>query len=197
MTRLLTALLVASLVGLTALAQDPKEPRTGTVTGTVTARQEKWIEVKADGEEKARRYFAGNDKEALKAIHDVAVGSRVRLEWKDTGHMMVAKVEVLRPKKEEARKGTVTGLVTAKGPNWIEVKADGEEKGRRYVPHWRGGNPADGGGPDKKMVAAIKEVPLKSRVRIEWVFEERPRVEKIEVLHRGESKKDEKKADRE
>lgn len=84
--------------------------------------------------------------------------------------------------KPEARKGEVTGIVTAKGDNWIEVKADGEEKGRKYVPHWRGGNPDKGGGPDKSMVAEIKKVPVKSRVRLEWSFEERPRVEKIEVL---------------
>ena len=84
----------------------------------------------------------------------------------------------------ERRKGTVTGVVTAKGENWIEVKADGEEKGRRYVPHWRGGLPKDGGGPDKEMVAKIKAVPVKARVRLEWSFEERPRVEKIEVLRK-------------
>ena len=30
--------------------------------------------------------------------------------------------------KPEARKGEVTGVVTAKGDNWIEVKADGEER---------------------------------------------------------------------
>jgi hypothetical protein len=85
-------------------------------------------------------------------------------------------------KAEEGRKGTVTGVVTAKGENWIEVKADGEEKARRYVPHWRGGAPADGGGPDKEMVARIKEIPLESRVKLDWKFEERPRVEKIHVL---------------
>lgn len=88
-------------------------------------------------------------------------------------------------KSEEGRKGTVTGVVTAKGDNWIEVKADGEEKARRYVPHWRGGNPADGGGLDKKMLTQIREVPLKSRVRIEWIFQERPRVEKLEVLKKA------------
>ena len=32
------------------------------------------------------------------------------------------------------------------------------------------------------QVAKIKEIPIKARVRLEWVFEERPRVEKIEVL---------------
>jgi hypothetical protein len=97
-------------------------------------------------------------------------------------------------KSEEGRKGTVTGIVTAKGDNWIEVKADGEEKARKYVPHWRGGAPAAGGGPDKEMVAEIKKVAVNSRVKLDWVFEERPRVEKIEVLKKAEDKKkDEKK----
>jgi hypothetical protein len=93
-------------------------------------------------------------------------------------------------KQDEPRKGTVTGLVTAKGENWIEVKADGEEKARRYVPHWKGGAPAAGGGPDKEMVAEIKKVPLNSRVELKWVFEERPRVEKLTVLKKPEEKKD-------
>jgi hypothetical protein len=93
-------------------------------------------------------------------------------------------------KKDEPRKGTVTGVVAAKGDNWIEVKADGEEKARRYVPHWKGGLPKDGGGPDKDMVAKIKETPLKARVRLEWEFEERARVVKIEVLKKPEEKKD-------
>jgi hypothetical protein len=96
-------------------------------------------------------------------------------------------------KKDEPRKGTVTGVVSAKGENWIEVKADGEEKGRKYVPHWKGGLPKDGGGPDKDVVAKIKDTPLKTRVRLEWVFEERPRVVKLEVLKKPDAKKDEKK----
>src|SRR5215470_7333719 len=91
-------------------------------------------------------------------------------------------------KKDEPRKGTVTGVVTAKGDNWIEVKADGEEKARRYVPHWRGGAPAQGGGPDKDMVAEITKVPLNARVKLDWTFEERHRVEKIEVLKKPEEK---------
>ena len=94
------------------------------------------------------------------------------------------------PKDEKNRKGTVTGIVTAKGPNWIEVKADGEEKGRRYHPHWSGGLPKDGGGPDKDMVAKIKATPLKSRVKLDWEFEERPRVIKIEVLKKGTGEKE-------
>ena len=93
------------------------------------------------------------------------------------------------PKKKDAdegKKGTVTGVVTAKGDAWIEVKADGEEKPRRYTAHWKGGNPKDGGGPDKETMARIKEVPVKARVRLEWSFHERPRVEKIEVLKKDD-----------
>ncbi len=96
---------------------------------------------------------------------------------------------------EEGRKGTVTGLVTAKGDNWIEVKADGEEKGRKYYPQWRGNAPAQGGGLDKKMMADIKKTPLKSRISLEWSFEERPRVEKIELLSKPKTDSDKPKTD--
>lgn len=98
-------------------------------------------------------------------------------------------------KKDEPRKGTVTGIVSATGDGWIEVKADGEEKARRYVPHWKGGLPKDGGGLDKEMVAKIKEIAVDSRVRLEWEFEERARVVKVEVLKKPDAKKDEKKKD--
>ena len=107
-----------------------------------------------------------------------------------SGFLVLAQDKKDDKKKDEPRKGTVTGVVSAKGPNWIEVTADGEEKGRKYVPHWKGGLPKDGGGPDKDMVAKIKETPLKSRVRLEWVFEERPRVVKIEVLKKPGGKKE-------
>jgi hypothetical protein len=89
-------------------------------------------------------------------------------------------------KADEVRKGTVAGVLAGKGDNWIEVKADGEEKARRYVPHWRGGLPKDGGGFDKKILEQVKEIPLKSRVRLEWSFQERPRIDKIEVLKKAE-----------
>jgi hypothetical protein len=104
------------------------------------------------------------------------------------GTLVVTGTQAQDTKKDERegksvpRKGEVTGVVVAKGDNWIEVKADGEEKARKYVPHWRGGNPAQGGGPDKAMIAELKKIPVKSRVRMDWTFEERPRVEKIEIL---------------
>jgi hypothetical protein len=200
-----------ALVG-SSPAQEKQEEKTGTVTGMVTAKGDNWIEVKADGEEKARKYYTGSDQTALKAVKGTEAESRVKLDWRFNEVFRVVKIEVLKApakadekkvekkdekkddkKSEEGRKGTVTGVVTAKGDNWIEVKADGEEKARKYVPHWRGGNPDKGGGPDKEMVAEIKKVAVNSRVKLDWEFEERARVVKIEVLKKPEDKKDEKK----
>jgi hypothetical protein len=86
----------------------------------------------------------------------------------------------------EKKGGTVVGTLTAKDDSptkaYIEVKADGEAKARKYTPHWVGGAPAQGGGFDKKTVAAIKAVKVGSRVRVEWDFQERPRVVRLEVL---------------
>ena len=101
-------------------------------------------------------------------------------------------------KKDEPCKGTVVGQITAKSENFVEVKADGEEKARKYVPHWRGGAPDKGGGPDKEMLKQIGKLTVGSRVRLDWEFEERLRVVKIEVLKAAEGKEaksDEKKKD--
>jgi hypothetical protein len=94
-------------------------------------------------------------------------------------------------KAEKGKKGTVVGVLTAKGDkdNWLEVKADGEEKGRRYSPHWRSISPGVGG-LDKKMLATIKKLKVGSRLRLEWTFDERARIEKVEVLKEAPAKKD-------
>src|SRR5690349_17899606 len=73
---------------------------------------------------------------------------------------------------QEGKKGTVIGTLTNKGENFIEVKAPGEEKARKYVPQWIGGAPAKGGGLDKNTLKAIREVTVGSRIEVEWIFNE-------------------------
>jgi hypothetical protein len=90
-----------------------------------------------------------------------------------------------KKEKPEKKSGTVTGEVTNKDKNWIEVKADGEEKARRYMPQWRGGNT---GGFDKEILKVFSEVKVGSRVRLEWEFDERPRAVKVEVLKSADEK---------
>ncbi len=82
----------------------------------------------------------------------------------------------------EGKKGVFVGTLTAKEKNAIEVQAPGDEKARRFVPHWRGGAPAQGGGPDKEMLKTFSELKIGSRIEVTWVFEERFRAEKIVVL---------------
>lgn len=91
-------------------------------------------------------------------------------------------------KDPEKRGGTIVGVITAKDKAWLEVKADGEEKPRRYVPHWVGGAPSAGGGPDKKVLEVIAGLKVGSRIKLKWEFEERPRVVAVEVLKAPEGK---------
>jgi hypothetical protein len=205
--------LAITLLALCGIAHEARgqEPRSGTVTGELKAKKDindgknTSIDVLAPGEEKARSYHVQYDEkikgpfpDVLKAVRGADVGDRVEIEWVATGHgPAIKKFQIVKKangaNKDEVRKGSVTGVVTAKGDNWIEVKADGEEKARRYFPHWRGGAPNQGGGPDKEIAAEIKKAPLNSRVKLDWSFEERPRVEKIEVLKKPEEKSSNKK----
>jgi hypothetical protein len=102
----------------------------------------------------------------------------------DSGSRAVAQDKDKKKEKDplEGKKGTAIGALTDKGANFIELKADGEEKGRKYVPQWVGGAPAQGGGPDKKMLKIISELKVGSRLEVEWLFEERLRVLGVKVL---------------
>jgi len=83
---------------------------------------------------------------------------------------------------EEGKKGVTVGMLVKKDEKSIEVMADGEEKARRFVPQWKGGAPAKGGGFDKDMLKTFAELKVGSRVEVHWVFEERLRALKVVVL---------------
>jgi hypothetical protein len=95
----------------------------------------------------------------------------------------------------EGKKGTVIGTLVAKEKNWIAVKGDGEEKERKYVPHWVGGAPSAGGGPDKKMLEVFSKLKIGSRIELQWEYEERLRAVHVKVLKEpaGDKKGEEKK----
>ncbi len=84
--------------------------------------------------------------------------------------------------KDAPKMGKLIGILVAKDKNFIEVKADGEEKARRYTPQWVGGAPAKGGGFDKKTLKTFSELKIGSRIEVEWLFEERLRAINIKVL---------------
>ena len=75
-------------------------------------------------------------------------------------------------------RGTVTGVVVRKGPAWLEIRSD-SGKTTRYIPHWSGGMPRDGGGPDKATVRAIAGLKVGQRVSIRWSVDHHVRIETI------------------
>jgi hypothetical protein len=91
------------------------------------------------------------------------------------------------PPKPKARgdevtaKGTLVGTVAAKGPAWIEITGE-DGKTQRYISEWRGGMPADGGGPDKEVVGQIQALKPGDRVRLRWHLDHHLRVEAIDPL---------------
>lgn len=78
-------------------------------------------------------------------------------------------------KHEEATQGTVTGILTGRGDNWISVKAEGAREAVRYMPPWRGGMPSEGGGPDKAILEAIKKLIVTNLVEVTWEMQENTR----------------------
>ena len=88
--------------------------------------------------------------------------------------------------EEGAKGGTVTGILTAKSKEWIEVKAEGEKESQRYLPFWHGGNPDQGGGLDEAMLETIAKIPVSNLVRLEWKMEEHRRIVRIEVVKPAE-----------
>jgi len=103
--------------------------------------------------------------------------------------LVVSALESRAQEKKEGEKGksgTVIGILVGKDKNSIEVKAAGEEKARKYVPHWRGGMPAQGGGLDKDMLKTFAKLKIGSRVQVKWEFEERLRAVEVKVLKEAE-----------
>jgi uncharacterized OB-fold protein len=155
----------------------------------VTAKGDAWIEVKADGAAKAERYTAqwrgglpksggGPDKEIVAAIAKAKVGDRVTVKWTSDERKRVIGLSVQQAvsRPGEGAGGTVTGAVTAKGENWVEVKADGAEKAERYIPRRTGPN------SDKEVLAQIAKVKVGDKVNLKWTFQEHKRVLSITVV---------------
>ncbi len=167
----------ALMVGAMLPQANAAEGDKGTLTGILTAKGEKWIEVRADNAKEATRYIpnwvgglpkdgGGPDKAVVEAIKKLRVPNRVKLEWASIEHLRVLSVEIIEPKEKA---GVVEGEVTAKGENWVEVKS-GDAPAERYSPRWAEG------GPDKDALRAIGEVKAGDKVRLEWAYSERLRI---------------------
>lgn len=90
------------------------------------------------------------------------------------------------------RGGLVRGVVVRKAEGWIEVKS--EAGAERYAPFWAGGDthldPLTGAPLSKDeferlnraILQTLAQVKIGERVRLDWVWDERKRVARIEIL---------------
>ena len=67
------------------------------------------------------------------------------------------------------------GKITGLGDRWIEVTPEGG-KAQKFRPRWVGGNPADGGGPDKEMLKILGKQKVGHKVALTWKISEGKRV---------------------
>ncbi len=147
-------------------AREKDKETGGSLTGIVTRLNKKWLEVKAEGDKEPRRYFL---EEPAKDVYGTNL---VELVWKKDDGRRVVSVKSVVPSK---KKGTVTGVVTARGETFIDVKPD-DGPTERYIPRWIGGMPKDGGGLDKDMLKILAKVKVGAKVKVSWIYEERKRV---------------------
>jgi hypothetical protein len=156
----------------------------GAAEGIVTDKGPDWIELKEDGDDVPLRYeplrVAGGtyDPQGLKLIQGVITLNRARIAWTfdRPGPLRFTGLEVLKPPQSS---GTITGTITWKQGNCIEIDpANGPPE--RLIPRWTGGTPAQGGGPESKMVAELLKYNVGDRVKAEWAYDDRKRLTGLE-----------------
>lgn len=144
-------------------------------TGEVVALADFSVTLKAKGKSVTFHVPKGN-KFALHEVGDLIKGDKVTVAWvEEDGRKWVRDVD---------GEGVVEGTVTALGDAWIEVRLKGGRK-KRYRAPWRGGNPADGGGPDRVVVRKLGGVRVRDRVAVTWAMPEGKRVMDVKVLQRA------------
>lgn len=160
----------------------------GKVVGIVTAKTDKDITIKAEGEDEAKRYLlapqGGAPKADLQAaLKTVFVPNLVMFSSQGQDQPVVTNIRVILP---PMRMGVATGTVVArenkpKEVAWVEVKPSDRGYTQRLWPRFVGGPD----GFDKEMVRTFGELNVGDKVKVGWTYDERLRAVKIQVVSRA------------
>jgi hypothetical protein len=162
-------------------------PQGGRVVGIVTAKSDKDIMVKAEGDDEAKRYLLAAEgatpkPELQAAMKAVFVPNLVMLESQGQDPAVVTGIRVMLP---NARQGVVAGTVVARGNTpkeaWIDVKPSDRGYTQRYWPRFVGAPD----GFDKEMVRIFGELNVGDKVKVGWGYDERIRAAQIQVVSRA------------
>ncbi|MGA2620460.1 MAG: hypothetical protein ABSF26_22800 [Thermoguttaceae bacterium] len=161
------------------------------VMGIVTAKTDKDIMVKAEGEKEAKRYLlaaAGGTPSAdlQAALKMVFVTNLVALQWQGEEEPVLSGIHAFH---SQTRFGTVTGTVAAVEPAAnmpsFDVTPSGRGYTQRYVPRWD----VAAKGWDKTLVGTIAGLNVDDKVKVAWSYDERMRANQIQVLSRPKPKR--------
>ncbi|NCO43064.1 MAG: hypothetical protein COZ06_29585 [Armatimonadetes bacterium CG_4_10_14_3_um_filter_66_18] len=140
--------------------------------GKVVSSEEGVLKLKV-GEDTATFAISKGRKVVVLEASQVNPGDEITVTWViDDGRKLAVDLD---------GRGTVAGKVTGLGDTWVEVTPDGG-KPQRFVPCWVGGDPAQGGGFDKEMLAKLGRLRLGMQVVLTWEMPEGRRVVDVKAV---------------
>lgn len=162
-----------------------KDPKGGTIEGILMKKAPDSMDIKRDGEDVANRYVPMQmadgtfDPKVIKVIQarSLVTLNRVRATWRLDGRVL--RLLGVQPLIPEQRSGTLVGVITFKHRACIEVTPPAGPP-ERLIPRWIGGMPAQGGGPEKRMIAKLRHFSVGDRVKVHWAYDQRKRLVGIE-----------------
>jgi hypothetical protein len=197
------AVLALGFCGKTSLQAADKKPartsaRQGEGTfGIVTAKSDKEITIKAEGEDEAKRYLlapkGGAPKADLQAALKMVFSTNlVVFQAQGDQDPVLTGIQALHAK---TRVGMVTGTVVAvdADPKWptFDLKPSGKGHTERYVARWDMAAKS----VDKKLAQIIAGLNVGDKLKVAWFYDERKRATQIQIIAKAKPKRAESKAE--
>ena len=166
----------------------------GRVFGIVTAKTDKDIMVKAEGETETKRYLLAPPGSAPKADLQAALKmvfptNLVMFQAQGGQDPVLTGIQAIHSK---TRFGMVMGTVVAvdADPKWptFDVKPGSQGHTERYVARWDMAAKS----VDKKLAQIIAGLNVGDKVKVAWSYDERKRAMQIQVVSRAKPKRVEK-----
>lgn len=142
--------------------------------GEVTTTTESTVTLKT--KEGTATFHVGENPLTRHEAESLLKGDRVTIVWdEEGGQQWIRDIE---------GEGLIEGTVTRLGDAWVEVRTS-DRRIKLRAP-WRGGNPADGGGPDKEVLRKIGGIRVGDKVSVRWAIPEGKRVMDVRLQESGD-----------
>jgi hypothetical protein len=193
--RLLTGTFLAGVfwAAVSLQGEEPKDspvaatgakPKSGKVTGIITAKSDKDIKFKPEGAKEPQRYLlaapadGAPSAEMQAAMKKVFVTNLVVLEWVGEEDPVVRSIHSIHAKNRSGvTSGTVVAVEPTGDPPHFDVKPSGLGFTERYQPHY---DPAAKRW-EEKPASVIAKLKVGDKVKVTWVYDERKHPKDIQV----------------